>query len=59
MVAGFRRRFRVSPILTLPILALSPMIQERLGLEERPAFPGPAYILFGLSTAVYAWSWRP
>ncbi|WP_133716433.1 heavy metal translocating P-type ATPase [Methylocaldum gracile] len=59
MVADFRRRFWFSLILTVPILALSPMIQEWLGLEERLAFPGDSYILFGLSTAVYLYGGWP
>ncbi|BBA32710.1 copper-translocating P-type ATPase [Methylocaldum marinum] len=59
MVADFRRRFWFSLILTVPILALSPMIQEWLGLEERLAFPGSAYVLFGLSTAVYLYGGWP
>jgi Cu2+-exporting ATPase len=59
MVADFRRRFWVSLVLTLPILALSPMIQDWLGLAERLAFPGSAYVLFGLSTVVYLYGGWP
>jgi len=59
MVEDFRRRFWFSLVLTVPILALSPMIQEWLGLEERLAFPGSAYALFGLSTAVYLYGGWP
>src|ERR1700740_1673207 len=38
MVADFRNRFWVSMILTVPILALSPLVQDLLGLRERRAF---------------------
>ena len=34
MVADFRRRFWISLIVTIPILLLSPMIQEWLGFRE-------------------------
>lgn len=59
MVADFRRRFWVSLALTIPILALSPMIQDWLGLAERLAFPGSPYVLFGLSTVVYLYGGWP
>ena len=44
MVADFRKRFWVSLLLTIPVLALSPMIQHVLGLGERWRFAGDAYI---------------
>jgi P-type Cu2+ transporter len=53
MVADFRNRFWVSMILTVPILALSPLVQDLLGLRERLAFRGESYVLFGLSAVVY------
>ncbi len=40
MVADFRRRFWVSLTLTVPVLALAPMIQGLLGLRDVLAFPG-------------------
>lgn len=39
MVEDFRRRFFVSLMVTVPILALSPMIQGGLGVAEAWAFP--------------------
>jgi len=51
MVKDFRRRFWISLAVTLPILILSPMIQDVLGYEI--AFSFDRYILFGLSTFVY------
>ena len=59
MIADFRRRFWLSLALTLPILALSPMIQGFLGLTEILAFPGDRYLLFGLSAAVFVYGGWP
>lgn len=51
MVKDFRRRFWFSLILTLPILILSPLIQNILGYELTFRFDN--YLLFGLSSLVY------
>jgi Cu2+-exporting ATPase len=59
MVADFRKRFRTSLILTIPILLLSPLIQKLLGLEEIIKFPGDSYVLFALSSAVYFYGGWP
>jgi P-type Cu2+ transporter len=59
MVADFRNRFWVSMILTVPILALSPLVQDLLGLRERLAFRGESYVLFGLSAVVYLYCGWP
>ena len=40
MAADFRKRFWISLVLTLPILALSPMLQTLVGLGEAIKFPG-------------------
>ncbi|MEK7780837.1 MAG: copper-translocating P-type ATPase [Verrucomicrobiota bacterium] len=53
MAADFRKRFWISLVLTLPILVLSPMLQELVGLGEAIRFPGDVYVLFGLSSAVF------
>ena len=53
MAAEFRKRFWISLVLTLPILALSPMLQTLAGLREVIRFPGDIYVLFGLSSAVF------
>lgn len=58
MVRDFRRRFWVSLVLTIPILALSPDIREALGLEWL-AFPGSSYLLLALGTTVYFYGGRP
>ena len=51
MIADFRMRFWVSLGITIPVLLLSPMIQEFLGLDI--SFPGSLFVLFGLSTVAY------
>jgi len=53
MAADFRKRFWIALVLTLPILALSPMLQTLAGLREAIRFSGDAYVLFGLSSAVF------
>ncbi len=59
MVADFRRRFWVSLALTVPILLLSPLIQELLGIEDVISFPGDAYVLWGLSSVVFFYGGLP
>lgn len=51
MIADFRTRFWISLVLTVPVLVLSPMVQEFLGLSI--SFPGSHYLLFALSSVVY------
>ena len=53
MAADFRNRFWISLVLTLPILALSPMLQTLVGLREAIRFPGDSYVLFGLASVVF------
>jgi P-type Cu2+ transporter len=59
MIADFRRRFWVSLALTVPIVALSPMIQHWLGLREALAFPRSDYLLFALSSVVFFYGGWP
>jgi len=59
MAADFRKRFWISLIVTLPILALSPMLQSLVGLREAIRFPGDIYVLFGLSSAVFGYGGWP
>ena len=59
MIADFARRFWASAVLTIPILALSPMIQRVLGLEAALAFDGAMYLLFALSSVVYLYGGWP
>lgn len=53
MIADFRRRFWVSLVLSIPVLALAPPIQAWLGLGDRLAFPGDRAIQAGLASIVY------
>ena len=53
MVADFRRRFWISMVLTIPVLLLSPLIQDMLGLRATLAFRGDSYVLFGFSALIY------
>jgi Cu2+-exporting ATPase len=59
MVADFRRRFWVSLVLSVPIVALSPMIQGWLGLQRTLTFPGDSYIQFALATVVFFYGGWP
>lgn len=59
MVADFRRRFWISLILTLPILALSPVIQHFLRLGELLRFAGDQYLLWAISSIVFFYGGWP
>ncbi len=55
--AAFETRFWVSLLLTLPVLALSEMIQIWLGF--RLDFPGRPFVLLALAAAIYAYGGGP
>lgn len=57
MVQDFKKRFYVSLVFTIPILILSPMIQQFLNVDWR--FTGDLYILFALSTFVFFYGGLP
>ncbi len=59
MVADFRKRFWISLLLTIPILLLSPMIQEFLGLGTIFQFTGSLYLTFILSSIVFFYGGYP
>lgn len=59
MIEDFRKRFWVSFVLTLPILILSPMIQEFIGLSVRLRFSGDQYWLWAFSTIVFFYGGFP
>lgn len=59
MIKDFRRRFWISLIITLPILLLSPMVQDLLGFEFSLSEMADKYILFGLSTIVFFYGGWP
>ena len=59
MVAEFRRRFWISLALTVPVLALAPLIQRLLGLQEVLAFPGDRWVQFAFASAIFLIGGRP
>jgi Cu2+-exporting ATPase len=59
MVRDFQRRFWISLALTVPVLGLSPAIQEFLGLKAALAFPGSGYVLLLLASAIYLYGGWP
>ncbi|MGA7179720.1 MAG: copper-translocating P-type ATPase [Thiobacillaceae bacterium] len=59
MVADFRRRFWISLVLTLPILAISPGFWGLLGLGPPLTFPGDRYAAFAVASAVYFYGGWP
>jgi len=58
-VAVFERRFWISLALIVPIVLLSPMIQQWLGLGEGLRFPGDQYVAVAFATAVYFYGGWP
>jgi P-type Cu2+ transporter len=59
MIADFRRRFWICLALTVPVLILSPVIQQFLGLGDRLRFGGGTYLLFAFSSFVFFYGGWP
>lgn len=59
MIRDFKKRFWISLVLTLPVLFLSPVIQEFLNLEKLLSFPGDIYVLFVLSSIIFFYGGWP
>ena len=59
MIEDFKRRFWISLVITIPILLLSPLVQQFLGLKETLRFSGDIYVLFGLSTFTFFYGGWP
>jgi Cu2+-exporting ATPase len=57
MIEDFKRRFWISLLLTIPVLFLSPMIQNWLGIEF--IFFGDKHVLFTLSSIIYFYGGYP
>jgi Cu2+-exporting ATPase len=53
----FLKRFWICVVLTIPVLALSHMIQMWLGFDLK--FPGDKYVLLGLSTIIFVYGGMP
>ncbi len=59
MVKDFKKRFWISLLATLPILGLSHMLQELVGLGDTLHFTGDLYISFVLSSFVFFYGGWP
>lgn len=59
MVRDFRQRFWICLSLTLPVLLLSDMIREWIGLHDTLSFPGDVWVLLGISTIVFVYGGYP
>ena len=57
MIEDFKKRFWISLVLSVPVLVLSPMIQDFLGFEV--SFNGSLYVLFALSSVVFFYGGWP
>lgn len=57
MIEDFKRRFYIVLVLTVPIMALSPMIQHWLNVDW--SFPGSNYVLLVLSSVVFFYGGKP
>lgn len=57
MIEDFKKRFYISLAVTIPILLLSPMIQDWFNFSI--AFQGSKYVLLGLSTFIYFYGGWP
>ncbi len=59
MIADFRKRFWISLAVSVPILFLSPLIQNFLGISSTLQFNGDKYFAFILSTFVFFYGSYP
>lgn len=57
MVRDFKKRFIISALVTIPILLLSPLVQQLFNF--RLGFPGEKYVLFALSSFIFFYGGRP
>jgi Cu2+-exporting ATPase len=58
-VEGFRKRFWISLVITVPILLLSPMLQHWAGFADALRFPGDVYLLFAFSSLIFFYGGHP
>jgi len=59
MEGDLKKRFWVSLLVTIPILLLSPMLQEMAGLGEALRFAGDLAVLWVLATFIYLYGGAP
>ncbi len=57
MIEDFKRRFIISIVLTVPIIILSPMIQQWIGIKVR--FPGDIWVVWILSSVIFFYGGWP
>ena len=57
MIRDFRSRFYVTLVLTLPVLALAPLVQGLLGYSW--TFPGSGHVVFVLATVIFLYGGWP
>ncbi len=57
MIEDFKKRFWISTLLSVPVLVLSPMIQEFAGFRFQ--FQGSMYVLFALSSFIFFYGGWP
>lgn len=58
MITDFKRRFWVSLALSIPVLLLSPLLQQLFGLEEF-AFTGQQYVSALLASGIFVYGGKP
>jgi Cu2+-exporting ATPase len=59
MVEDYKKRLWISLLVTIPILILSPLIQEFIGLKDTFNFTNDIYLLFALATFVFFYGGYP
>jgi Cu2+-exporting ATPase len=59
MIEDFKKRFWISLVITIPILLLSPLVLQFLGLKDAFRFSGDIYVLFVLSTFTFFYGGWP
>lgn len=59
MIEDFKKRFFISVILTIPVLILSPVIQDFFTFLQPLKFQGDKYILFILSSIIFFYGGWP
>ena len=59
MVADFRRRFWASLVLTVPVVALAPVIQRAFAIREALHFRGEGRVQLALASVVYFYGGWP
>ncbi|MDA3951509.1 MAG: copper-translocating P-type ATPase [Spirochaeta sp.] len=57
MIRDFRTRFYVTVVLSVPVLALSELIQSFFGFSF--SIPGGDYVVFALATVIFLYGGRP